>query len=873
MNQYHLFIGNFGHFCVILAFVAAMVAAWSYFQATRLRQTPKGTAWNKFARWAFIVHGVAVLGVVGALYWIIYNHYFEYHYAYDNSSLSLPLEYTVSSFWQDQEGSFLLWIFWHVILGFVFLVVQTRKQKQTKPDTIAWEAPVMAIFAGVQAFLCSMILGVIFFDVFKIGSSPFLLLKEALPDLPVWKMQPNFIPKDGNGLNPLLQNYWMVIHPPTLFLGFAATILPFAFCIAGLWLGRFKAWVRPALPWTLFAALTLGAGIIMGGIWAYETLNFEGYWNWDPVENAVYVPWLVLVASVHTMIIHNNNQTALRTSIILVISMFILVLYSTFLTRSGILGNASVHSFTDLGLSGQLLLYLFFFTAVAIGLLVYHWKQIPVDTKELSTYSREFWIFVGATILCLAGFQVIVTTSIPVYNAILENIGIKSKLALPADQVQHYTKFQQWFFVGVAIISGIGQYIWWNRIKKASPSAATETAKVVSKGLGAKLHLGAWEALSTPLMFTFISSAIIISTGRLNNPIYITILTASLFSVFSNGSIMLSVLRKKIGLSGGAVAHIGVALMLIGILFSAGYSKVVSQNSSGLILFKDASTEENTENQLLWLNRPQKLDKFLITYKGKRLEARDMPHYLPEETIQLLDGDFKAIAKQDLTQDGKTYHKKGDTLEVFPENYYYEIEYREPSGRVFSLFPRVQINPRMGNAASPAIRHEWQRDVYTHVKDAPLPTSEPEWSKTETHTVAMQDTFFVNDYVAILDGVVRTDDVDGVKLNEGDAAVKAVIRVMDKDRTVELNPTYVIKDGMVGRKPLVDKELGLRIRFENIDPKTGQFSFATNSTQRDYVVIKAIEKPFINLLWIGTVVMLIGMSIAMWRRFGEANPI
>ena len=158
----------------------------------------------------------------------------------------------------------------------------------------------------------------------------------------------------------------------------------------------------------------LGLGILMGGYWAYETLNFGGYWNWDPVENAVYVPWLILIASIHTMITYKNSETALKASIVLVIAVFIAILYSTFLTRSGILGDSSVHSFTDLGLSGQLLLYLLFFIVGAIVLSIVRWKEIPSTEKEASVYSREFWIFIGATTLCLMGFQVLAGTSIPV---------------------------------------------------------------------------------------------------------------------------------------------------------------------------------------------------------------------------------------------------------------------------------------------------------------------------------------------------------------------------------------------------------------------------------------------------------------------------
>src|SRR5690606_37464903 len=155
-------------------------------------------------------------------------------------------------------------------------------------------------------------------------------------DAPIFQTNPDSVPEDGTGLNPLLQNYWMVIHPPFLFMGFAATLVPFAYLIAGLWTKRYTEWVRPALPWSLFAAAVLGTGILMGAYWAYETLNFGGYWNWDPVENAVYIPWLVLLAAIHVMALYRKNKAGLRTAAVLIVASFILILYSTFLTRSGI---------------------------------------------------------------------------------------------------------------------------------------------------------------------------------------------------------------------------------------------------------------------------------------------------------------------------------------------------------------------------------------------------------------------------------------------------------------------------------------------------------------------------------------------------------
>ncbi len=838
----HTTIGSAGHLLTIIAFASALLAVFAYFKAglagTSLDEV---SSWKKYARVVFSIHALSVLGIVFSLYWIIGNHYFEYHYAWKNSSLSLPTGYTISSFWQDQEGSFLLWIFWNVVLGSI-LIFSNR----------SWEAPVMTIFALVQAFLTSMILGVVIPGIdLKIGSTPFLLMKEVMPDLPVYQMDPNFIAKDGNGLNPLLQNYWMVIHPPTLFLGFATTLIPFSFAIAGLWTKKIHEWVRPALPWALFSALVLGVGILMGAYWAYETLNFGSYWNWDPVENSSIVPWLILIAAIHTMIIARRNATALKTSFILAIATFILILYSTFMTRSGVLGNASVHSFTDLGLSGQLLIYLLTFTVVSIALLIYRWKDLPSDEEEVSTYSQEFWIFIGATLLCLSGFQILATTSIPVYNKIAEAFGGVLNMALPADQIAHYNKFQLWFFSLIIVLTGIGQYFWWKRVGKD------------------KLQV-----LYNPLLIALLISAAVITYQGVKEIQYIVLLTTSIFAIVSNGAILFQILKGNYSLSGGAVTHIGVALMLLGILFSSAYTKVVSINNSGLMISRSAEftnndNKENKENITLWLNKPEKMGDYMLTWRDVRVEPRHIPGYIPKSWVDMIENDFHAVALRDIIVNDKKYNSKGDTIEVFPENFYYEIEYREPSGRVFNLFPRAQINPRMGLVSSPDIQRELDKDLYTYVSMVTNPTAEPVWSPTENFTISMRDTFFVNDYVAILENVVRTEEVEGMKLGEGDAAVKAMIRVLDKDQEFVITPSFVIRDRLVARKPEVNKDLGFRVQFQEIDPSTGKFTFAVNTTQRDFIVMKATEKPLINILWLGTFVLVIGFIMATVRRFKD----
>lgn len=889
----HTTVGQLGHFFVILSFVTALVATVAYFlsalgrrsaaqpalveepqlayageasgQATPGRAsfggktakrkapanpvaqsaTPGKDDWRTLARWAFYIHGAAIVGVGVCLYWIIYNHYFEYHYAWSHSSLALPVQYVISCFWEGQEGSFLLWLFWNALLGAI-LIRTSGKQ---------WEAPMMAVFALVQAFLASMILGVIFGDTFKLGSSPFLLLTEAMPDAPIFTADPTFVPKDGNGLNPLLQNYWMVIHPPTLFLGFALTLVPFAYCIAGLWRNQPVAWIRPAQPWALLGGAVLGIGIMMGGYWAYETLNFGGYWNWDPVENAVYVPWLVLVAALHTMLIAKRSSTGLKTAIILTVAQFLLILYSTFLTRSGILGNASVHSFTDLGLSGQLLIYLLAFVVLSVALMVRKWKHLPTDEQEASVYTKEFWLFIGATVICLAAFQVIATTSIPVYNKILESFGKVSNLALPADQIAHYNKFQVWFFVVIALLTGVGQYLWWRRIEHKK-----------------------WDALITPAILTLLVSAGLIAFGEIKNPVYMALLVASLFALLANGTILLGIIRGNYQVSGGAIAHIGMALMLIGILYSAGFSKVISFNTSGLLIskqdeFTKNDNKENKENTLLWLGQPNRMGPYQITYRGQRIEARDVPGYIPRRDVLVIEGDFHGIAQRDIERNGKVYYKRGDTLALYPENTYYEVEYREPDGKIFSLFPRAQVNDRMGLLASPDIRHKADRDTYTFVSSVPDPNVENKWEKTETYSVAIKDTFFLNDFVAVLDDVVRTNEVEGMDIGPNDAAVRARVRVMDKNGEHILNPAFIIKDRMVGRKAETSDELGIRLALNEIDPRTGKFTFAVNRTQRDYIVMKAYEKPLINVLWIGTLIVVLGFVLSTIRRYREFSKM
>lgn len=828
-------IGQLGHMLVILSFVSSLLAAYGYFRANALEDK----SWYRFARTAFWVHGLAVMGVVIVLFAIIYGHYYEYHYAWSHSSNNLPTHFMISCFWEGQEGSFLLWIFWHVLMGWAVM----WKEKK-------WEAPVMAVFALVQAFLASMILGVVVpWLELKIGSSPFILMRDAMLDAPVFQIDPNFIPEDGTGLNPLLQNYWMVIHPPTLFLGFAATLVPFAFLIAGLQNGKYKEWVRPALPWTIFAVLILGVGIMMGAYWAYETLNFGGYWNWDPVENAVYIPWLTLVAGLHVMLIFQKRPAALSYAMGLIALSFILILYSTFLTRSGILGEASVHSFTDLGLSGQLLIYLLVFTGIALYYMAKAWPNLPSADLDVPPKTGEFWMFIGAAVLVLSAFQVLVPTSVPVYNAILQNIGIESNLAPPADQVKFYTKYQLWFGLAIAVLSGVAQLFWWRGKKDLK------------------------ETFLVPVILTMLVTGGVVVFAEMKDPIFMALLTAGVFSLAVNGQVMLrlSLKGKTVKLSGGAIAHTGIALMLLGILSSSGYSKIVSMNTSGLLYSREFSDEMNQENLLLFLNQPQDMGRYKLTYKGTRMTSKEIPGYIDLAHLAPAGPDiYRRVLTSHVLRKGDTLRRAGDTIQVYNENTYYEIEYeRTDTEKQFTLYPRVQNNPQMGFVPSPDIRQAPDRDLYTHITNIPDPEEGKEWGEVETKILHLKDTFVVNDYIAQLRDVTvkdaREDKSDTLTAYD----ITAHVDILDREGVYKAQPQFKIRGNRVQRIPAEIGSLGIRLTLNKINHQDKNFEFQLQTAQKDWVILKAIEMPLINLLWAGVIVMSLGLGVALKRRWAE----
>jgi cytochrome c-type biogenesis protein CcmF len=419
-------------------------------------------------------------------------------------------------------------------------------------------------------------------------------------------------------------------------------------------------------------------------------------------------------------------------------------------------------------------------------------------------------------------------------------------MALPSNQIAHYTAFQMWLFIVAVILMGIAQFFWWRKIKGEN-----------------------FKALSTPLLVSLIISMAVILLTKVNDWKYIILVTGSVFSIVCNGTILLDLFKGKLKVAGGAISHIGVALMLLGIMFSSAYQKTVSINTTSTELFTD-SEKESRENVLLWLSRPYELPEFSLTYNGQFVDVRDVPGYIEKRFIQPIIGSgFKGITRADIVDGSDTLKYRSDTIEYEAENTYYQIAYELKNGKTFNLYPRYQINEKMGNVASPDIKRFWNKDVYSHVNYVQN-EAEREWSIPMDYKVALKDTFFLNDYVAILDDVIGVREVDGMVLKEGDAAAMAQLRILERDGEKLLQPTFVIKDNQVWSKPVNSNELGLRVQLNEIDPVSGNFTFGISRSEREYIVLKAIEKPLINLLWIGIILFIIGVFFSAYRRFGIA---
>ena len=256
-----------GELLILFALAMNIIAGFSYFLVTRGKNDFLSLGYKCYNLFTLFV-GLAVI----YLFYLFFSHNYAFKYIYEYSERSQPFLYILSAFWGGQEGTYLLWLFFNALFGHIII------EKAGQYRNYA-----MVIFSLINLFLLLIL----------VNLSPFALLP--------------FIPNDGLGLNPLLRDPWMIIHPPVIFIGYAMAAIPYAIVMAALIVNDHTDWVKRIFPWVAIVALTLGAGNVLGGYWAYKTLGWGCYWGWDPVENSSFIPWIVSLALIHGLIIQRRS--------------------------------------------------------------------------------------------------------------------------------------------------------------------------------------------------------------------------------------------------------------------------------------------------------------------------------------------------------------------------------------------------------------------------------------------------------------------------------------------------------------------------------------------------------------------------------------
>jgi cytochrome c-type biogenesis protein CcmF len=417
---------HLGTLALYLAFVLALYAiATSLWGAFRRRSVwvESGT---HAAYAVFGCVGVAVAALLQALVTRDFN--VEYVAAY--SSSTLPLRYTVAALWGGQKGSLLFWTFILTLFSTIVQAQNRAKNRELMPYVTATLMIIALFFLGLLCFI----------------TPPFERLA--------------FTPREGSDLNPLLQNYWMTIHPPSLYLGYVSAAVPFAFAMAALATGKLgDVWIRTTRRWALLSWFFLSVGNMLGGRWAYEVLGWGGYWAWDPVENAAIMPWFTASAYLHSVMIQEKKNMLKVWNMVLVILTFALTIFGTFLTRSGVI--SSVHSFTQSGLGPYFMAFLTLVIGVSLGLLFYRLSELKSENELDSLLSREAAFLLNNWVLVGLAFATFWGTVFPVLSEWVR--GVKITVGPP-----FFNKVNGPLGVLLLFLTGVGPVIAWRRASAKS---------------------------------------------------------------------------------------------------------------------------------------------------------------------------------------------------------------------------------------------------------------------------------------------------------------------------------------------------------------------------------------------------------------------
>jgi cytochrome c-type biogenesis protein CcmF len=521
-----------GRAALLLAFA---VAAYALVMALGARRRGGRRAWQASAeRGVYGVFGLTTLAIA-TMWAALLTDAFELRNVAEYTSSTLGAQYKVTALWASQAGSLLLWAW--IFSGFSALAVylNRRRNRQLMPVVVAVLMVIALFFLGLLSFV----------------TSPFETLA--------------LVPAEGRGLNPLLQNFYMQIHPPLLYLGYVGLAIPFAFAMAALVSRKLDSgWIQSIRRWTIASWLFLGIGILLGAKWAYETLGWGGYWAWDPVENAAFMPWLVATAFLHSVMVQERRGMLKVWNMVLVILTFSLCLFGTFLTRSGII--ASVHAFGESTLGP---FFLAFIVAVLVGSVALLVSRLPLLRSQhtLESYvSREAIFLFNNLLLVGLAFAVFWGTMFPILSEaargerITVGQGYYDQVALP---------------IGAAllVLTGVGPLIAWRKASLAQlrrrfvvPLAVAAAAALALLALTDLSQ--SWTAALVVVAGVFVSACIAGEVGRGLR------VRHALGGVSWPGAFASMVGRNRRRYGGYAV-HLGIVVLFIGLAGSKGFATEV----------------------------------------------------------------------------------------------------------------------------------------------------------------------------------------------------------------------------------------------------------------------------------------------------------
>jgi len=770
-----------------------LLSGGAFFLAARGKEHFRSLAVRAYNAFVFLTT-LAVLD----LFYLFFSHNYAFKYIYEYSERSQPFFYILSAFWGGQEGTYLLWLFLCALWG---LLILRRGGAYTNYG--------MAVYSLANLFLLFLL----------IKLSPFALL--PTPAL------------DGLGLNPLLRDPWMVIHPPIIFIGYAATAVPFAIVLAAMIKNDYSDWVTRVFPWVATAALFLGMGNVMGGYWAYKTLGWGGYWAWDPVENTSLVPWVISLALLHGLIIERRTGALRRSNLLLSVFLFMLVVYGTFLTRSGVLADFSVHSFTDLGINVNLIGFMAFFTVLSLGLFLYRARGIQSAPIDYNYFGKEFSLVASTAVLFVFGLIVLFWSSLPIlsgwfskepraaeiatYNSFAIPLSTIMAFLLTLSPLVRFNGFQlkagvKKCLIVFAVVALIGFGLFY--LIFHTSLVFTVLFILIVTGMTAYLFNPEFRRPLIPALALFVVALIVALLAGVRDHMMLLFYATAAMSIVPNLMLLAGYLPNRIKFAGAPLTHFGFGLTLIGVMASSAY-----QTTERLVIEQGTPVASQTYN-------------FTIAYDGMMY---DIDHPNNQLLMSMDDG--------------------SGPEEIHPELYY---------------------SKRMdGIMRKPYISRSLDYDIYLS------PLQVDEGKESPGLVLKKGESIQQGGYTFTLRGF----EMGGHEQMGGSGmSVAAVIDVADSTQTTTIRPKVVQGGGEESTADILPESVALDLGGQTYQVSISQVMADQGAVALDIpglasdskppkLILDITKKPLIILVWIGTTLILLGSLITVYRRRGDLVAI